>query len=355
MAVGLPLKTTYANGDVYSASDVNDTNGTVNLIGQTNNFYAGKNRCLNGDYSIWQRGTSFTLATATLTMTADRYYIYSDFLGTSSVSRQTFTPGTAPVSGYESAYFLRFTAGTTSSYYEYGQKIEDVRTLANQSATFSFWAKASVATTLTSKLAQNFGSGGSSQVVTTLGTHSITTSWQRFTVSVTVPSVSGKTIGTSSYVTPILTTASITGSQTIDTWGWQFESGSAATAFAVATGSIATELVACQRYYIRYSAVSNYSIFANSAFAQNTTVGAGIFSFPVQMRITPSSIETSTLAFSKWDNTHYTLSSLTLDTATSTEKTAYVYGTGSGMTAGNIGYFGANNSTSAYIGFSAEL
>ena len=32
MAVGLPLKTTYANGDVYSASDVNDTNGTVNLF-----------------------------------------------------------------------------------------------------------------------------------------------------------------------------------------------------------------------------------------------------------------------------------------------------------------------------------
>jgi hypothetical protein len=35
MAVGLPLKTTYANGDVYSASDVNDTNGTINLIKPT--------------------------------------------------------------------------------------------------------------------------------------------------------------------------------------------------------------------------------------------------------------------------------------------------------------------------------
>jgi hypothetical protein len=33
MAVGFPLKTTYADGDVYSASDVNDTNGTVNLAG----------------------------------------------------------------------------------------------------------------------------------------------------------------------------------------------------------------------------------------------------------------------------------------------------------------------------------
>jgi hypothetical protein len=32
MAVGFPAKTTYANGDVYSASDVNDLAGTLNLI-----------------------------------------------------------------------------------------------------------------------------------------------------------------------------------------------------------------------------------------------------------------------------------------------------------------------------------
>jgi hypothetical protein len=32
MAVGFPTKVTYADGDVYSASDVNDSNGTLNLI-----------------------------------------------------------------------------------------------------------------------------------------------------------------------------------------------------------------------------------------------------------------------------------------------------------------------------------
>jgi hypothetical protein len=35
MAVGFPTKTTYADGDVYSASDVNDTNGTLNLLNPT--------------------------------------------------------------------------------------------------------------------------------------------------------------------------------------------------------------------------------------------------------------------------------------------------------------------------------
>jgi hypothetical protein len=32
MAVGFPTKVTYANGDVFSASDINDTNGTLNLL-----------------------------------------------------------------------------------------------------------------------------------------------------------------------------------------------------------------------------------------------------------------------------------------------------------------------------------
>jgi hypothetical protein len=35
MAVGFPAKTTYVNGDVFSASDINDTNGTLNLVNPT--------------------------------------------------------------------------------------------------------------------------------------------------------------------------------------------------------------------------------------------------------------------------------------------------------------------------------
>jgi hypothetical protein len=35
MAVGFPTKVTYADGDVFSASDINDTNGTINLIKPT--------------------------------------------------------------------------------------------------------------------------------------------------------------------------------------------------------------------------------------------------------------------------------------------------------------------------------
>lgn len=47
MAVGFPAKTTYANGDVFSASDINDTNGTLNLIATQPAFRAFRNASSN--------------------------------------------------------------------------------------------------------------------------------------------------------------------------------------------------------------------------------------------------------------------------------------------------------------------
>ena len=110
-------------------------------------YVAGKNKIINGDFGIWARGTSFTSVPSTKTFTADRLYTQRDGTGaTVDVSQQTFTPGTAPVSGYEGTYFLRFNqsvAGSGSTYNSLIQKIEDVRIFAGQTVTFSFWAKAS--------------------------------------------------------------------------------------------------------------------------------------------------------------------------------------------------------------------
>jgi hypothetical protein len=114
------------------------------------NYAAGKNTLINGDYGVWQRGTSITIPNGAWTFAADRWQAYMTYsAGSCTVSRQTFTPGTAPVAGYEGQYFLRVTAPTTgTSSLNFRQLIENVQTFAGQTMTVSFWAKASASTSM---------------------------------------------------------------------------------------------------------------------------------------------------------------------------------------------------------------
>jgi hypothetical protein len=255
-------------------------------------FAAGKNKIINGDFGIWQRGTSFT--STGNNYWADRWTCESNVTNR-TLSQQTFTPGTAPVAGYEGTYFARYATTQTGSFSSnIRQHIEDVRTLAGQTATISFWMKADSARTIPIGYAQVFGSGGSGTVAAVITSFSVTTSWQRFTATFSVPSISGKTIGTNSYLLPFFSFDN-QASATIDIWGVQLEAGSVATAFQTATGTIQGELSACQRYYQK-----SYNI--DVAPASSTTVGATYFlnqvtaSFPyvpttyfrTQMRTTPT-------------------------------------------------------------------
>ena len=102
---------------------------------------AGKNKIINGDFSVNQR--AFTTATAA-GYYFDRWYGNLN-TGTVTYSASTFTPGAAPVAGYESKNFLTVaTSGQSAAgaFTFFLQKIEDVRTFANQPVTISFYAKA---------------------------------------------------------------------------------------------------------------------------------------------------------------------------------------------------------------------
>jgi len=235
------------------------------------NFAAGKNKIINGDFSINQR--NFTSSTTGDTYSFDRFIQYQN--GGTTYSAQTFTPGAAPVAGYEAKNYARIVTTGSSTYALYAQLIEDVRTLAGQTATISFWAKAASGTpSITAALNQNFGSGGSASV-TNIGTkQTISTSWTRYSWTISVPSISGKTIGTSSYLSAVIYVCdSVLGSGvgnqvgTFDIWGVQVEAGSVATAFQTATGTLQGELAACQRYYQQYAGGLGvpYNGVANSA------------------------------------------------------------------------------------------
>jgi len=372
MAVGLPAKTTYVDGDVFSASDINDTNGTLNLVGQTNNFYAGKNKVINGDFRINQRG--FTTTTSDATLMFDRWRTNITGNGTCTFSAQTFTLGTAPVVGYEGTNFISIaTTGQTGTNPRTVliQRIESVRTYANQTVTVSFWAKADSGTPSTSlELAQNFGTGGSpSSAVTAIGVTKFTlsTSWIRYTATINVPSISGKTLGTNGddfFQIALWTSAGTDNNSrtdslgiqtaTISFWGVQIEAGSTATAFQTATGTIQGELAACQRYYFRTNTGQAYSSLAFGG-AYSTTAGTLYAQLPVTMRVKPSTLDYATVGIYDFFAV-ITVTNLTIAAVeTTTNQAALTFTVASGTAQFRPVALLANNNTSGYIGLSAEL
>jgi hypothetical protein len=357
MAVGFPVKADYATGDVLSAANMNDLSGSVNLLTSAQ-YAAGKNKIINGDFGVWQRGTSFTNNTSFLyAYTVDRFLVANNNGGTVITSQQTFTPGTAPVAGYEGKYFCRVNAtvsGTGNRYFI--QRLEDVQTFAGQTVTISFWAKAN--STLTTAAAsfyfdQNFGSGGSVGVGTNIptGNFSVTTSWQRYTFTVAVPSIAGKTIGAGNYLGITWTLPDALSTFTLDTWGWQLEAGSTATAFQTATGTIQGELAACQRYFVQFGGDAAYQRLANGSYTNTTNLGCMLF-LPVTMRVAPSTVTYGTLT--TYDGaTFYAISSLTIDAAS--KNTVQFNVVTATATQYRFAQLLTNNSTSGYLGLSAEL
>jgi hypothetical protein len=154
-----------------------------------------RNAIINGNLDIWQRGTTFTGSG----YSADRFRSLRNGT-THDVTRQPFTLGQTDVPG-EPTYFVRTVVSSVTgagNFSEFDQLIEDVRTFAGQQVTFSFWAKADATKNISVCLQQYFGTGTnspSSLVIIASTKVSIGTTWQKVTLTATMPSVSGKTIG----------------------------------------------------------------------------------------------------------------------------------------------------------------
>jgi hypothetical protein len=316
---------------------------------------AGKNKIINGDFNIWQRGTSFAGLTTNV-YTADRFRFVPSG-ATATVTRETFTPGTAPVAGYESSYFLRCDATVANDNWGMEQPVEDVRVAAGQTITISCWLKSSTSINVYAQIAQVFGSGGSSTVFANTANQATTTGWVRYSFTIAVPSISGKTIGTNSNLLIRIVCATNTAA-TLDFWGFQAEYGSFATPFQTASGSIAGELALAQRYYYR-----NTIPVASSPFGAgfgNTTTEAQIFvSFPVQMRTNPTALEQSGTAANyqirRQGGATVACSAVPTWAASTLIGAQVAFPVASGLTAGEGLIARSAAVTTAYLGWSAEL
>ena len=336
-------------------------------LAYTNNFAAGKNKIINGDFGVNQR--SFTSSTSNGYM-FDRFSAYvSD--GTVTNSAQTFTLGTAPVTGYEGKNYLRnITTGQTltTAASNFSQPIESVRTFAGQTVTISFWAMAASGTPKVAvEFQQQFGTGGSPSTAVGVyaGQVTLSTSWTRYSLTVAIPSIAGKTLGTSDdgalqlvfWTSAGTSFNSRTGSLGIQSgtfsfWGVQVEAGSVATAFQTATGTVQGELAACQRYYWRTgSGADAYSAYT-IGFASSTTNAFAVIVHPVNMRVVPTSLDYSTLLLQD-GTTGLSVSSAAL--SQQNQKFSEITLAVTGATAFRPYRVINNNSTSGYIGFNAEL
>jgi hypothetical protein len=353
MAVGFPVKDDYATGDVLTAANMNDFAGTLNTVPQSYGFTAGKNKIINGDFGIWQRGTTFT-GIASSTYACDRWQVGST-VATLDVSRSTFTPGTAPVAGYESNFFATITADAGDADGRFQQQIENVRTFAGQTVTVSFYAKSTITTDALRwiRLQQNFGGGGSSIVNTDSAAITLSSSWARYSVTISVPSISGKTIGTNSSLILMFGLKAST-AQTLDLWGVQVEASSAATPFQTATGTLQGELAACQRYYFRNTTVGVYGI-VGIGYTASTTGISSFTALPVPMRVVPTAVEVGNLEYIDYSGGSGALTSPSYSATESTSLTAKTNFTVVGATAGRGCFIRASNNAAAFIGITAEL
>lgn len=292
------------------ASAVTDLTQYANLT--TTPISGFRNAIINGDFRINQRG--FSSVTTVGTFGFDRWRLGTGGDGTTTYTPVNFTPGNA-ISGYEPVSHARLvTTGQSTSAVNsiLVQPIENVRTFAGQTITISFWAKAASGTPKVAiELDQQFGTGGSTRVTTYAGQATISTSWARYSVTITVPSISGKTIGAENYLGVFLWTSAGTDfnartnslgiqSTTIDFWGVQVEPGTIATPFE--QRPIGAEIALCQRYFcksfpIDIAPANNLGTGppggGNQLTIFNTTVGnsySNFQRFPVPMRRAPDMV-----------------------------------------------------------------
>jgi hypothetical protein len=255
-----------------------------NLIG------AGRrNLLINGDFQVWQRGTTFSSLTAS-DYTADRWISYASSTSNTTTTRQSFSAGQTDVEG-NPKYFLRLdnTPDADTTWMELFQRVEDVTYFSAVYVTLSFWIKSnrnSVSDNNFFSFRQNFGSGGSSTVSTASSTFEISTGWEKKTLTVHLPSISGKTVGTGSYLEVHLAqSSSVTADTYYDIANVQLEVGKVATPFE--HRSYGEELALCKRYYQEWGRDNTY---AGRLHGIVNSSGTGIFhwDFPVTMRVTPT-------------------------------------------------------------------
>jgi hypothetical protein len=261
------------------ASKINFTSG-MQIGGQDTTFGGMRNRIINGDMRIAQRGTSAFTSTTSSLYTLDRWTTYGSG-GSQFTVQQNAGSITPPVGFTNYLGVVNSATPTTPSgsqeydvyHYIEGYNIADLGwgTANAKPVTLSFWVRSSITGTFGASL----GNSGSSRTYPFNYTISSSNTWEQKTVTIpgdtsgtwltdngagisltfslgagSTKSGTANTWAGANYTQPTGSTALVsTASATWQLTGVQLEKGSAATAFE--NRSFATELFLCMRYFER--------------------------------------------------------------------------------------------------------
>ena len=329
---------------------------------QFNLINAGrKNLIINGNFDVWQRGTSSSGTTSSGYQSADRWFFNASG-ATYTTAQQTFTLGQTEVP-YNPKYFLRFTVTGANDNAGVWQKIEDVRKSSGQTVTLSFWAKYnsdSPSSTINLKFIQNFGTGGSpSSQVTVIETIRLYDVWTKYEVQHTFTSLSGKTLGSDNNSWFGLEISNGTN----ETWDMdlaqvQLELGKVATPFE--HRSYGEELALCQRYYYRIDGNSGNNTLLCIGQGTSTANVVGAIPFPVRMRARPTALdESGTASDYLMTNNSGTAQDCTsvpaFNVKTSDHIAAVLFSSTGNAAQGEARQLMLDNTTDSFLAWSAEL
>jgi hypothetical protein len=240
--------------------------------------FSFKNKIINGQFDVWQRGTSFS-SSGVNEYSADRFRTEGN-THTSVISRQTFTVGQTDVPGYPT-YFCRIASSTTVSggqYWAFQHRVEAPQVMSGSgSYTLSFWVKS---TTSHAAGAFSYGIDGVQST-----SPALSTTWQKITTTVSISNNES-----SGYVSIYLVYFGPgKGNITVDIANVQLEYGPQATPFEKLPYSV--ELSMCHRYYHYLGGDTAYqSINTVAWFSGGDAVG--FFRHPVEMRAIPTIAKT---------------------------------------------------------------
>jgi hypothetical protein len=317
-----------------------------NLINCTGINYDGyKNRLINGQMQVAQRGTSGTSGAAVPTTaptypSVDRWYAYA----TGATVTVAQVAGTGAIKNN-----LQVTGAASVTAVGVGQRIEQLNCydLAGSTCTLSVNISNSLLTTVTwtASYATSANTWSAKTQIAT-GTFTVTSTLTNYSAQISVSAAATTGI-------EILFTV---GAQTSGTWvigNAQLEKSSIATTFDYRP--YGTELALCQRYYYRTNGTVNLPRLA-TGFSDSTTTANFIISFPVTMRTIPTALEQSGTATDynlAYSGTNANCSLVPAIIVCTVNTGAFIYTVAAVLTLGQG--VQARLNTNGYLGWSAEL